>query len=197
AAGWNRPDTDAFWGPSIHWNTYLNSYVVLLNRSCCSPGWPQEGIYLAMNADLANPSGWSVPQKILDYGDWYPWVLGMGDHSSNATMGDRMRLFVRQDSDLELVFTLDDGLTTPPTSPPSPAGDPGIPAGPPPPEPDPGMPVGPPPPEPDPGMPVGPPPPEPDPGIPVGPPPPEPDPGILVGPPPPEPDPGIPASPPS
>src|SRR2546423_7534504 len=42
AIGWRRPNTDALWGPSVHWNTYLQSYVVLLNHVCCAPGWPQE-----------------------------------------------------------------------------------------------------------------------------------------------------------
>ena len=39
---WKEADTDAYWGPSIHWNTYLESYVVLMSRSCCRPNWPQE-----------------------------------------------------------------------------------------------------------------------------------------------------------
>lgn len=33
AIDWHRPDADAFWGPSIHWNTHLGTYVILLNRA--------------------------------------------------------------------------------------------------------------------------------------------------------------------
>ena len=29
---WANVDVDALWGPSVHWNTYLNAYVTLLNR---------------------------------------------------------------------------------------------------------------------------------------------------------------------
>ncbi|HYP09508.1 MAG TPA: hypothetical protein VER03_25005, partial [Bryobacteraceae bacterium] len=38
SVSWQREDADAFWGPSVHWNTHLNTFVALLNRSCCSPG---------------------------------------------------------------------------------------------------------------------------------------------------------------
>ncbi|MCX6606645.1 MAG: hypothetical protein NTV52_24085 [Acidobacteria bacterium] len=44
---WQREDADSFWGPSMHWNTHLKRYVVLMNRACCKPEWPQEGIYLS------------------------------------------------------------------------------------------------------------------------------------------------------
>ena len=51
---WQARDTDAFWGPSVHWNTYLTRYVMLMNRSCCSPEWPQEGIYISYAAELTS-----------------------------------------------------------------------------------------------------------------------------------------------
>src|SRR5262249_33851751 len=28
---WQQANTDSMWGPSVHWNTYLESYVILLN----------------------------------------------------------------------------------------------------------------------------------------------------------------------
>ena len=34
---WANANADSFWGPSIHWNTYLRKYVMLLNRACCEP----------------------------------------------------------------------------------------------------------------------------------------------------------------
>jgi hypothetical protein len=54
-----------FWGPAIHWNTYLNTYVMLLNRAS-DPKLASEGIYLSFNRDLGDPNGWSKPQRILD-----------------------------------------------------------------------------------------------------------------------------------
>lgn len=101
---WQAADTDAFWGPSVHWNTYLQQYVVLMNRSCCSPEWPQEGIYLTMTRDIGDPSLWSAPVKVLDAGDWYPWVLGTGPGETSSEAGNPVRLFVRNASEWELVF---------------------------------------------------------------------------------------------
>lgn len=102
--GWQSPETDSFWGPSVHWNHYLGQYVMLLNRSCCEPGWPQEGVYLTTAADLADPASWQEPLKILEGGDWYPWVLGAGPAETSALAGQRMRLFTRDTSEWELVF---------------------------------------------------------------------------------------------
>jgi hypothetical protein len=41
---WENSGADSYWGAAVHWNTYLERYVVVLNRACCSPNWPQEGI---------------------------------------------------------------------------------------------------------------------------------------------------------
>jgi len=104
SVAWQHPETDAMWGPSIHWNTYLQAYVVLLNRSCCSPDWPQEGVYLSLNADLSDPSGWVAPVKIIDGGEWYPWVMGAGHGETSSEAGQSMRLFLRDTSEWELWF---------------------------------------------------------------------------------------------
>ena len=80
--GWDQSKTDSFWGPAVHWNTFLQNYVVLLNRACCDPGWPQEGIYIFFAANLAEPSEWTEPQKLLDAADvdfspaYYPQAVG-------------------------------------------------------------------------------------------------------------------------
>ena len=102
--GWETDRPYAFWGPSVHWNYAINSYVMLLNRTCCEPRWPQEGIYVSFNDDLSNPAGWSEPLQLLDEGDWYPQVIGVepGDTADHA--GAVTRLFVRGRSNLELVF---------------------------------------------------------------------------------------------
>lgn len=86
---------DAFWGPSVHWNTYLEQYVMLLNRSK-DTDWNQEGIYVSYAKDLADPSGWSAPAKILNGGWWYPQVMGLEDSAgSDKVAGELARLFMR------------------------------------------------------------------------------------------------------
>ena len=109
-ADWN---TDAFWGPSVHWNTYLQSYVVLMSRSCCDVDWPQEGVYLTMNADLADPTGWTTPYKVVDEGDWYPWFQGTGEGETSSLSGQTMHLFLRQTSEWDIVFRMPGDIPLP------------------------------------------------------------------------------------
>jgi len=104
---WQDEATDAFWGPSVHWNTHLNAYVMLLNRACCQPGWPQEGVYISFNADIANPSGWSAPERVFEEGfdpGWYPQVLGIGPGETDSVAGRVARLFVHGRSEWEIHF---------------------------------------------------------------------------------------------
>lgn len=108
AKTWEHADADSFWGPSIHWNTYLNKWVVLLNRSCCKPMWPQEGIYVSYVTSLEDPASWSKPQKILsDIGfgpGFYPQVLGLGAGETDRLAGQQSRLYIHGVSHWELVF---------------------------------------------------------------------------------------------
>jgi len=78
AASWHSDNgvTDAFWGASVHWNTYLQSYVMLLNHSD-TVAFNQEGIYIAYASTLDNPGAWSAPQRVFDGGFWYPQVMGL------------------------------------------------------------------------------------------------------------------------
>lgn len=108
SADWHRDDADAFWGPSIHWNTHLEQYVMLLNRAK-DGHWTQEGVYVSYNRDLANPVGWTAPLKIL--GDlrkdqWYPQVVGLNTarRETDKLAGRRARLFVRGQSSWEIRF---------------------------------------------------------------------------------------------
>lgn len=110
AIDWHQPDADAFWGPSIHWNTYLNLWVMLLNRAK-DKDWTQEGIYVSFNADLANPAGWTSPAKILDANElekskWYPQVMGtdVAKCETDKLAGRKARLFVAGLSKWEIVF---------------------------------------------------------------------------------------------
>src|SRR5688572_7607507 len=83
---WHDGDgaVDAFWGPSIHWNTYLEQFVMLVNRAK-NEYYNSEGIYLSYAQDASNPRAWSKPQKILNGGEWYPQVAGL----ETATGTDR------------------------------------------------------------------------------------------------------------
>lgn len=101
---WQVENTDSYWGPAIHWNTYLGTWVVLLNRSCCTAGFPQEGIYAAFNPDLANPHTWTRPKKILRNTGWYPQIIGTGPGESDTIAGRVARLYVFGQSNWELVF---------------------------------------------------------------------------------------------
>ena len=101
---WGQADTDAFWGPSVHFNTALGKYVMLLNRACCAPGWPQEGVYVSYNADPAHPEGWKAPERILGYGTWYPQIVGLGPLETDKRAGRLSRFFAGGYSEYELVF---------------------------------------------------------------------------------------------
>jgi hypothetical protein len=115
ARDWHGETPDAFWGPSIHWNSYLKQYVVLLNRAT-NITWRQEGIYISFNRDLADPAGWTSPRKILgreangvDPGrriDWYPQVIGLNteQHETDKQAGRLARLFIHGRSGWEIVF---------------------------------------------------------------------------------------------
>jgi len=105
---WHRTEADAFWGPSIHWNTHLRQYVILLNRAK-DRRWAQEGLYISFNVDMNKPLAWSPPLKI-PVGQqelaWYPQVVGL-DKSRRETdklAGRVARLFVRGQSRWEIVF---------------------------------------------------------------------------------------------
>ena len=78
AESWHDDDNvvDAFWGPSVHWNSYLSKYVMLLNRAK-DVAFAQEGIYVSSAASLEDPRQWSAPSKILNGGKWYPQVMGI------------------------------------------------------------------------------------------------------------------------
>ncbi len=107
---WQDANSNALWGPSVHWNSYLQTYVVLLNHACCGPKWPQEGIYISFNPDLSNPYGWTTAQRVLAAKDigfapgYYPQVLGLGPEETDTLAGPVARLYVKGVSKWEIVF---------------------------------------------------------------------------------------------
>jgi hypothetical protein len=93
--GWHEDQTvDAFWGPAVHWNTYLEQYVMLLNHAH-DTSFRQEGIYIAFSRSLDDPSSWSEPRRLLMGGEWYPQVVGIEPGTgTDKIAGERARLFI-------------------------------------------------------------------------------------------------------
>src|SRR5260370_24807141 len=80
-------------------------YVALMNRSCCTPGLLQEGIYVTFNSDICNPAGWSAPNKILSgEQEWYPQILGTGAGETDKLGGQTARFYLAGASSYEIVF---------------------------------------------------------------------------------------------
>ncbi len=103
---WREENADAFWGPSIHWNTHLQSYVILLNRTRYKPGWPQEGVYISYSTDLSNPNSWTEPERIIEGGGWYPTILGVDTRAreTDKLCGRQARLYMFGVSKREILF---------------------------------------------------------------------------------------------
>jgi hypothetical protein len=94
---------DVFWGPSIHWNTYLDRYVMLVNKAK-DENFGEEGSYIAYNAELSDPAGWSTPLRIIKGGQWYPQVVGLEGDGGDSSAGRVARLFSLGRSDYLLYF---------------------------------------------------------------------------------------------
>jgi hypothetical protein len=114
AEEWSGPEYDAFWGPSVHWNTHLQQYVMLLNRAD-TRFWRQEGVYIAFSNDLVS---WTTPEKILESNDWYPQVVGLGANGTDSVAGRFVRLFIGGVSRYVMEFTRLPGTAVSPVSPP-------------------------------------------------------------------------------
>ena len=68
-----------YWGPSVSWNSYLRSWVLLMSKAE-SPKWGGSSVYISFNnhrnlGDAFNSQDWSEPELLIDKpGDvlWYP-----------------------------------------------------------------------------------------------------------------------------
>jgi len=105
--GWKGPDTfDCYWGPSIHWNTYLKQYVVVLNRTI-RHGWAGDAIYIAYSDDLFH---WTAPKpfyRATGEFDWYPLIIGIKKNETDTRCGQEGRLFIRNQSKYSIRFLKD------------------------------------------------------------------------------------------
>lgn len=103
-----------YWGPSVHWNTSLEQYVMLLNRAG-DVAWNQEGIYVSYNESLEEPLGWSEPVRLLEGGRWYPQVMGIGPpgFGTDREAGARARFYMSGKSEHLIEFTLPEDSMAP------------------------------------------------------------------------------------
>jgi len=90
--GWAGPDLDCRWGPSVHWNTYLKCYVMVLNRAL-RHGWKGDAIEIAYSKDLLR---WSRPEPIYTQRDvgWYPSILGFHRGETDTRCGRFGRFYI-------------------------------------------------------------------------------------------------------
>jgi hypothetical protein len=104
---WYNSQPDTFWGPSVHWNTAIQQYVILMNRAI-DPRWKQEGIYVSLTPDITDPNSWTEPLRILDSPGWYPQVVGCNTarQETDREAGELSRLFIHGYSRHLLRFSL-------------------------------------------------------------------------------------------
>ncbi len=103
--GWASGATEAFWGPSVHWNTHLGRYAMVMNYTCCADNWPPSGIFISFAPDLADPTSWTKPEMLLEGGGWYPMVMGLGEGETDKLAGQQARFFMGSDSNYTIDFT--------------------------------------------------------------------------------------------
>lgn len=101
---WHEGETDTFWGPSVHWNTHLGMYVILMARAS-DPAWANQGIYVAYAARLDDPDTWTQPSLLLEGGAWYPQVMGLErGWGTDSVAGSYARFFMGGRSDFLIRF---------------------------------------------------------------------------------------------
>lgn len=119
---YHKKDGSMFWGPSIHWNKYLNLYVMVLNHAI-NTHLDADGIYISFNRDIGDPTGWSKPAMLIDLdgihqgtaggetgladvqnNGWYPQIIGMEKGETDKLAGRTARLFLGGLSNFEVTF---------------------------------------------------------------------------------------------
>ncbi|MGH9940162.1 MAG: hypothetical protein ACREAM_28305 [Blastocatellia bacterium] len=105
ARDWRGEDPDAYWGPSIHYNTYLDTFVIVMNRAV-NKYWLQEGVYISYNPALGDPQGWTEPERLpLDpQAMAYPQIIGVNKGETDKLVGRSGRLFLLGQSKWAITF---------------------------------------------------------------------------------------------
>ena len=97
-----------YWGPSVSWNTYLNSWVMLMGK-VDSTLWRGSQLYISFNPnpDLSqrdNSQQWSKPQLLVNRPGhvlWYPSLQPLNtaediqNRYTSTRLGKRARLFFK------------------------------------------------------------------------------------------------------
>lgn len=95
----SSPDAKYHWGPSVSWNSYLHSWVMLMAEAE-GPSWKGSSIWISYNRneDLGegdNSQKWSTPERLLDRPGhilWYPSLQPLGDSVNVANKNTCLRL---------------------------------------------------------------------------------------------------------
>jgi hypothetical protein len=114
-------DGAMFWGPALHWNAYLQTYVMFLNHAIDTK-LTQDGIYISFNRNVGDPMGWTPPRMILNReqiqkitagtkvsptkleNGWYPEVIGTGKGETDKVVGQTARFFLAGVSKKTITF---------------------------------------------------------------------------------------------
>ena len=96
-----------YWGPSVSWNKYLKSWVMLMAKAEGS-SWKGSSIYISFNKnevlDETTSQNWTAPALLLTKPGstlWYPALQPIGDSTASIkklttfNLGEKARLFYK------------------------------------------------------------------------------------------------------
>jgi len=118
---WTSAQNNGYWGPSVHWNSDLQKFVVLMDRSK-GGNYETEGVYMTNTASLDDPRSWVEPRLIIADGQgWYPQVIGAPvyggtDKMARAGTAQPTRYFNQGRSSFYITFA-EVPVSTPPDAP--------------------------------------------------------------------------------
>ena len=103
----SKANSKFYWGPSVSWNNYLSSWVMLMAKSE-GTSWKGGSIYISFNKnkvlDENTSQDWSTPKLLINKPDnivWYPSLQPVGDKNAtknkytSLSMGKEARLFYK------------------------------------------------------------------------------------------------------
>jgi len=95
-----------YWGPSVHWNSDLQKFIVLMDRTN-GGNYVTEGVYMTYTTALDDPLSWAMPKLVISANQgWYPQVIGDASiQGTDKLSGARARYFNQGQSTSTIVFT--------------------------------------------------------------------------------------------